>query len=49
MSKQIIEKDRKETLALQILILRIKELIDKHLKEGCKGHQAELRLIKTED
>jgi len=33
------EQARKETLALQVLILKIKELIDEHLKEGCKGHQ----------
>jgi len=46
MSKQTYESERKKFLAQQLLILKIRDLIDGYLKADCKGHQAELRLIK---
>ena len=45
---KLYEQERKKFLAQQVLILKIKELIDEHLREDCKGHQAELRLIKSD-
>lgn len=42
------EKERKQLLAQQILILKIKGLVDEHLKKESEGHQAELRLIRSD-